>query len=147
MEEQFEQIVRISPAYDQRHKGAGIGGTRLFMVLKGKQGCVVFTVAMGWYLPCTREWKELCIQQSGLDTWEPRGEGVSYCSPVPLHDYQKNDGRPYCDWLGCTCYGDTGYTIADEPFDLLLQKGSDAVWEWLANFYHKTFSPTTTTTP
>lgn len=30
--------------------------------------------------------------------------------------------------------------MADEPFELLLTKGSDAVFEWLKNYYHTVFT-------
>lgn len=137
-EEKFERIFHISAAFDNRHKGQGICPARMHIVLKGNKGCVTFALSTAWYLPCTREWKEICIEEHGLDTWEPRGNAVSYCSPVPLHEWHV--GRENCDWLGCTCYGDTGYGLSDEPFDLLLTKGSDAVFEWLKNYYHSVFN-------
>lgn len=139
VEEKFEQIIKIGPAFDKRNKGQGIGSCTMFIVLKGVHGCVTLAVSTAWFLPCTREWKEMWIERGGLDTWEPSGMAVSYCSPVPLHDWQ--EGRENCDWLGCTCYGDSGFTMADEPFDLLLNKGSDAVFEWLKNYYFSIFLP------
>ena len=137
-EEKFEQITKISPAFDKRNKGVGIGSCTMFMVLKGSKGCVALSVNTGWFLPCTFEWKETCVGQTGLSSWEPKGNCVCYCSPVKMHDWQ--EGRPNCNWLGCACYGDCGYTMADEPFDLLLTKGSDAVFEWLKNYYHSVFN-------
>lgn len=138
-EETFEQIIKIGPAYDKRNKEQGIGACTMFMVLKGAQGCVTLTVGTAWFLRCTREWKELCIDRAGSSSsWEPMGMGVSYCSPVKLQDWQ--EGRENCDWLGCTCYGDMGYTMADEPFELLLTKGSDAVFDWLKNYYQSVFN-------
>ena len=137
----FEQIFKIRRAYDNRNKaGGGIGACEMFIVLKGSQGAVTLAVGTAWFLPCTKEWKELCIARSGGDVggWEPQGHCVSYCSPVPLREDQ--EGRENCDWLGCTCYGDTGYTMADEVFPLLLEKGSDAVFDWLKDFYHSTFN-------
>jgi hypothetical protein len=112
----------------------------MYMVLKGDKGAVILAVSTAWFLPCTQEWKETCIARAGGDVsgWEPRGNCVSYCSPVKLHDWQ--EGRENCDWLGCTCYGDVGYTMADEVFPLLLEKGSDAVFDWLKDFYHSTFN-------
>ncbi len=137
-EEIFEQIIKIGPAFDERHKDKGIGACKMFMVLKGRQGAVTLLVNTGWFLPCTREWKEMWIERTGLDTWEPSGLCVSYCSPVKLYDWQ--EARENCDWLGCACYGDTGYTMADDVFPLLLTKGSDAVFEWLKNYYHSVFN-------
>lgn len=137
-DEKFEQIVKISPAYDERHKGNGICCARMHLVLKGKLGCVQLAVSTAMYLPCTMEWKEVCIQKNGLDGWEPRGDTVAYCSPVRLHDGQQ--GRENCNWLGCTCYGSIEFIMADEPFGLLLTKGSDAVFEWLKNYYHTIFT-------
>lgn len=139
-EEHFEQIVKIGPASDNRHKpGGGIGSCTMYMVFKGIRGAVSLAVSTAWFLPCTREWKEVCIARDGGDVsgWEPRGMCVSYCSPLKLHDWQ--EARPNCDWIGCDCYGDVGYIMADEVFPLLLEKGSDAVFEWLKNYYHEIF--------
>lgn len=135
--EKFEQVVKISPAYDERHKGKGICCARMHLVLKGKMGSVQLAVSTAMYLRCTFEWKETCIQKGSLESWEPRGDTVSYCSPIQLHDWQ--EGRENCDWLGCTCYGDVGYSMADAPFELLLTKGSDAVFEWLEDYYYSVF--------
>lgn len=140
-DEKFERIIKIGAAFDHRHKpGGGIHSCNMFIVLKGDAGAVTLLVNTAWFLPCTNEWKEVCIARAGGDTggWEPFGMCVSYCSPIKLHDWQ--EGRENCDWLGCTCYGDTGYTMADEPFGLLLTKGSDAVFEWLKNYYHTIFT-------
>ena len=136
-EEQFERIVKITPAYDNRSKGCGTGACTMFMVLKGGKGCVTLSVSTGWHLRCTMEWKETCIQKWGIESWEPMGMAVSYCSYVKLHDWQ--EGREDCGWLGCTCYGESCYSCSDEPFELLLTKGSEAVFEWLTTFYHSTF--------
>ena len=76
-EEQFERIVKITPAYDDRNKGCGIGACRMFMVMKGSKGCVTLTVSTAWHLRCTMEWKETCIERWGIETWEPSGMGVS----------------------------------------------------------------------
>lgn len=137
-EEKFEQIIKITNAFDLRNKGQGIGACTMFLVLKGKCGVVTLAVNTGWFLPCTREWKEMWVERQGITSWEANGLAVSYCSPVQLHDWQ--EARENCDWLGCSCYGDVGYTMADEPFEILLNEGSDAVFEWLKKYYHSTFN-------
>lgn len=137
MSNEFEKIVHITPAYDQRNKGNGIGACRLLMVLKGPKGAVTFTMGTAWYLPATMEWKEVCIGRSGPAGWEPIGHAVGYCSPVQLHVY--DDPKENCEWLGCTCYGSIGYGISNEVKDILVSQGSDATWAWLEKYYQEIF--------
>lgn len=140
MNSEFEKIVHITPAYDSRNKGGGIGNCKLVMVVKGPKGAVTFTMGTAWYLPATFEWKQTCIERTGIESWETKGYAVGYCSPVQLHDY--DEPRENCDWLGCTCYGSIGFSISDEVKDILIKEGSDAVWKWLENYYRQIFEST-----
>lgn len=141
----MERIIRVSPAHDKRSKGGGIHNVEMIFVLKGEAGAVTFTLGTGIYLPETTEWRQTCIAHMNGDdsTWYAKGYAVGYCSPKPLYEYQINQGREKCSWLGCTCYGDVGYSIADKPFDLLIRQGSEALWEWLENYYKEVFETET----
>lgn len=139
----MERIVKITPAFDKRShessKNFGIHDCEMFMVLKGEHGAVGLTISTGWFLPETQQWKEACIRRSGESkSWNGRGVAVFYCSKVKQHEWQ--EGRENCDWLGCTCYGDVGYSMSDTVFDLLIREGSEKVWEWLENYYNETFA-------
>lgn len=145
-ETRFERIIRFSPAFDRRHsdpaKNYGIHDVHIYFCVKGEKGCAIFSMGTEWFLPETNSWMIECSQRIGArEKWQPRGNAVCYCSPTPLHDWQVNNGRENCDWLGCTCYGDCSYTISDTVVQLLISKGSDAVWEWLENWYNETFYP------
>lgn len=136
----MERIVKIMPAYDKRKEKKGIGSCEMFMVLKGELGAVGLNIGTGWYLPETDEWKEECVRRSGnISSWNGSGYAVFYCSPTPLHDFQKDSGRENCDWLGCTCYGDVGYIMGKDVFEILVREGSEKLWEWLQNYYNETF--------
>ncbi len=143
--ETMEKLIELKPAKDNRHAGGGIGGARMHFVLKGPLGAVVFTIRTGWYLKETTEWKEICIEKTAGDfsAWMGGPHSVSYCSPTPLNDEQKNLPRENCDWLGGTCYGDIAYTLSDEPWDLLIRVGLESMWGWLEGYYHQILNRTT----
>lgn len=132
--------MKITPAFDKRSpepsKNYGIHNCEMFMVLKGELGAIIFSMNTGWDLEHVHE--ELAAKTQ-LRNWWKKGIAVCYCSPVPMNDDQKDHGRKNCDWLGCTCYGDCGYAMSDEPYRILVEQGSDKVWEWLENYYKQTF--------
>lgn len=131
----------IAPAYDKRNKGYGIHCCEMYMALIGPKGAAVFTFSTGWFLKATTEWRQMWIaRREGDDSsWQARGTALSYCSPKPLRVWQIGEGRPGCSWLGCTCYGDASYLISEEVFELLINKGDEAVWKYLENYYFEVF--------
>lgn len=143
MENKFERIVAVNPAYDKRdtdpNKNYGIHSCDMFMVLKGEKGAVSFSLSTGWFLPETLPWKEECITKMGLGTsWEGHGTSVAYHSPTKMQDWDFHQEK--CDWLGTECYGDAGFIISDMPYDLLIREGSEAVWKWLEDYYNQVFN-------
>lgn len=139
----LERRIDITPAIDKRHTGNGIGGARMYFALIGLEGAVVFTVRTGWYLKETTEWKEICIEKSGGDfsSWMGEAHSIGYCSAAPLEEEHKKDAYENCEWIGGTCYGQLEYSLAKEPWDLLVRKGMKAMWEWLENYYRTIFKP------
>ena len=143
----MERIFKMSPAFDKRHtepsKNYGIHSATLFMCVKNEQGAVIFSMSTEWFLPETNDWLRQCENRhTTFDRkWQPRGNAVCYCSPKPMNEWQeKESGRDNCDWLGC-CWGDCSYSTSDAVVELLISKGSDAVWEYLENWHKDVFSP------
>lgn len=54
--------------------------------------------------------------------------------------YEQTDDFHPCKWLdGAPCYYDGSGLNAEPVFELLIEKGSDAVWEYLENYYEEVF--------
>lgn len=147
----LERIFRIRPAYDCIrvqpcvHGSAtcipGTGGSHgrhnaeLHLTVRGADAEITLAIGTGWDLPTVP-----APYRGGVDhpqgmavsfhTGRPRRAGQDRCDTIP--------GALCKDWAGC--YADTGYSMADEPTRLLVEKGSDAVWEWLEALHAKTLA-------
>lgn len=145
---ELERIFKIRPAYDcigvqpcvhgSEACKPGTGGSHgrhnaeLHMTVRGPEAEITLIVGTGWDLPTVPEYyrhsgpKAMLVE---IHTARPRYEGQeSYRTPQP--------GDSCEHWSGC--YVDQGYRLADEPTALLVEKGSDAAWEWLENLYNET---------
>jgi hypothetical protein len=145
---EFERIVTVKPAYDclmvqpcvhgstdcGTRPGASHGrhNAELHMKLSGPAGEVILTVGTGWELPVTPRSVRI-----GNIIDVPRGSFVEFHSPTPQYEGHEPQSTR-CD-LWPVCYGNMGYSMADEPTALLVSSGSDAVWTWLENAYRDTF--------
>jgi hypothetical protein len=102
------------------------------MKVCGPEAEIILVVSTGWFLPVTPK-KDL-----GMDY--PSGSFVSFHTARPRYEGQLSDAvdpESHCkDWD--RCYSDCGYLMAEEPAALLVEKGSNAVWEWLENQYNET---------
>lgn len=143
---EFERIVTVTPAYDCLRvqpcvHGSSDCGTRpgashgrhnaeLRMLLRSPVAEVGLVVNTGWELPETPAGVRI--------TRSPSGAYVEFHSSVPSYEGHEPQGST-CD-LWPTCYGDLGYTMADEPVRLLVASGSDAVWEWLEAAHSERYS-------
>lgn len=151
--DKLEQIVKFSPAYDKRDpdpkKNYGIGCTRCFMVLKGEKGCVHFAFGTGMYLEKTveeyyKDGRDLFhFTFSGSEGKQSyyMGYDVGYHSLEPTTEYEKERGpRENCDWLdGRPCYGDGSALRAETYMKVLVEEGSDKIWEMLEAEYKSVF--------
>ena len=140
----FEKIVEFGPAYDKRHpdpaEDQGIGCVMIRFVLKGSKGAVQFLMGSGWFLPETvEEYKAKGGTFEKLTDQDPVGWDLGYHSPKPMYEEQPivTNSCPYLD--GKECYYDGSGLNAKPIMERLLREGSDAVWEELAEYYHKTF--------
>lgn len=136
---QTEQLVRSTqwfPAYDKRDpcpsKNYGIGAATLVFIVSGKAGAVNLTIYTGWYLKSVRE-------EFGSKGW--RSDVMAIDLGVHSHtpQYPNHTVKTDCYILQGDCYYDGSTLGAEEPFELLLSKGSDALWEYLENYYREQF--------
>jgi hypothetical protein len=149
MTQKFERSVKITPAFDQRSQGHGIGGCDLIMSLKGKTGIVYFSLATNWQLPHVTKGmlQETLNWQGSLTSVElethflPSPIERGYHSPVPVTLGQKYTRLTCHHFPGVTpCYCDSGCIIAEEVYKILLTEGSEGVWKYLEEYYKKVFS-------
>ena len=141
MQENFEQIMEFTPAYDKRDpdpkKDYGIHGVNLRFVLKGSKGAVQFLLFTGWHLPHVRE--ELEGRDPILS--QPIPADVGYHSPIPLHEWQIEPDFESCDYLdGKPCYYDGSGLAADDAFNALTENGDEGVWQYLRRYYQAIFN-------
>lgn len=106
-------------------------------IVRGQDAEITLIIGTGWDLPSVPERhrvSKILGSPSGrmveIHTAKPRCEG---------HPGNERNANATCkDWAGC--YIDVAYGMADEPARLLVEKGSEAVWEWLETLYVKTQS-------
>jgi hypothetical protein len=147
---ELQRIVTVRPAYDCIrvqpcvHGSAtcipGTGGSHgrhnaeMHMTVRGPDAEVTLVIGTGWDLPTVPDH----ATHRG-----PEGRFVEFHTARPRYEGQDNWGTPQpgdsCEnWDAC--YVDSGYLMSEEPTRMLVEKGSDAVWEWLENEYAETQS-------
>ncbi|QRY51824.1 hypothetical protein [Mycolicibacterium septicum] len=145
----LERIFRVKPAYDcigvqpcvhgSDNCKPGTGGSHgrhnaeMHMTVRGSDAEVTLVLGTGWDLPTvpdhhTRRGPTGRFVE--FHTARPRYEGQDYREPRP--DWS------CAGWSGC--YIDSGYSMSDAPTALLVEKGSDAAWEWLENLHAETIA-------
>ncbi len=139
----LKKIVKFQPAFYKVHsdpkKNYGVGCVKCMMVLVGDKGAVSFVFGTGMHLPKTYDhWLSKGVH---TDPYKPdyMGYDVSYHSPVPMGEYHKKPSQKKCDWINKPCYCDGSAMYADEVMTILLEKGDEAVWKALEDYYNSTF--------
>lgn len=138
--EKFERIVQFTPAFDKTSidptKNYGIGSMLCWLYLKGVFGVVQFQFNTGIYLP--HNMKQIYASNKN-NLFTADGWDLGYHSYKPLYEGQ----QPLTDKCSLLengpCYYDGSSLNGQEVFKILVEKGSDAVWEFLENYYYKTF--------
>ena len=145
MKDKLERITHISAAFDKRDpdpkKNYGIHGCELRMVLKGGRGAVQFLIYTNWQLPNVQ--KEMIEKHPRTADAElffaPMAADVGYHSLKPQYEGQKSIIES-CEYLnGKPCYYDGSGLRAEEWFKILVEKGSDVIWEMMEEEYHDLF--------
>lgn len=130
----FEKEIKFSPAFDKRHidpsKNYGVHGVDCLWLLKGEKGVVQFKIFTNWYLPH--------IQEKLKEIYGPMATDLGYHSPVPIYEDQKPI-TSNCEFTNGPCYYDGSSLNAQKLFEILVEKGSEAVWEEMTNFYRSVF--------
>lgn len=132
----FERIVELVDARDERDKGYGVSDAKVSFVLRNDDGAVSFMMRTGVY---PNDW--------GSDDKE-KMEVDAKLAPleVTTHSYKPRweQGEPAvkdCKFLdNKPCYSTTSYITAFEPFSTLMEKGIEALWEWLEEHHKEVFS-------
>lgn len=124
------------PAWDKRNvndpkKDYGIHCVGCFMALKGSKGAVSFVFYTGMWLKQNRS------QITGTNYLYPMGVDVGYHSLTPMYEGHKPHGP--CEFLnGKDCYCDGSSLTAERWMDILVEKGSEVIWEMLEeNYVHE----------
>lgn len=145
----LERIVEFTPAFDKRDpdpkKNYGVHGVDLRFVVKGDAGAVQFLIFTNWYLPHVHESivNRKYHHATDLDNlFSPVPAGISYHSKLPRDPEQEpsTEACEYCD--GQPCYFDGSILNAEKVFSLLVEKGDEAVWEFLEEYYNDRVRPT-----
>lgn len=69
---------------------------------------------------------------------QPNGIDLGYHSPKKMY---KDQTKMECDLRGGYCYYDGSGLAADDIRNIMLEKGSDGVWEAVEAYWHEVFEP------
>ena len=135
----FERMILFTPAFDHRDKNCGIHGMEMRFIVKGDVGAVQFLVFTNWQLPHVR--KEFEGRVDAGENLHPclfagSPADLGYHSPKPIYEGQSPLSDD-CEILGGKCYYDGSGLNAEEPFNILVTDGLEALWKFLEN-YHTT---------
>lgn len=135
--------IFFRPAFDRRSddpkKNYGVHGVEIAFFLTGAEGVVQFIVYTNWQLPHVQSATDARpLNDHPYMFHKPMAADLGYHSRVPRHEGQTML-RDDCDLLGGPCYYDGSSLNAKPVFDVLLEKGSDGVWESLEGFYVEVF--------
>lgn len=136
----LERIIRFEPAWDKRStdpkKNYGIHGVELLMLVRGEHGAVQFRLSTNWQLPQVAKEEEVYGKNV---SYHPIPIDLGYHSYVPRYEGQESIDLK-CECLGGKpCYYDGSTLNAERPWKLLVEQGSDAVWEFLEARYRVIF--------
>jgi len=124
-------------------KESEISPLYLYFLLKGNHGAVQFIVMADWFRPGTEEKVVDTFVKLFDDDIKPYGIDVGCHSTEPLYNGQLPTVPPgKCKYVpeGHPCYYDGSTSMAREWVkDILLERGSDGIWEALEDLYYEKF--------
>jgi hypothetical protein len=154
----LERRIEITPAFDKRSdvpsKNYGIGSCNLHFAVIGDKGAVTVYFFTNWFLPSTvKEYREIGINRNvfpgyGKEPFKTKINLEKQDKPISAGswDYHSKkkmyDGQSYshkCEYTKGKCYCDGSCLKGDTYLKLLIEKGSDAVFEELEKDYRKQF--------
>jgi len=138
--QKLERLLEFDPAYDKRSSDPkinyGIHGVEMRWIVKGEEGAIQFVVYTNWHL------SHVANELKGKSHvfYEPLPVDVGYHSKVPRYDGQ-HPVNEKCKYLNDQpCYYDGSGLHAQKVFNMLVEKGGEAVWEYLENYYAEIFA-------
>lgn len=140
----MEKTIKFEPAFDKRSsnpdKSYGIHGVSLSFTLKGKFGAIRFVLFTNWHLSHVEKELDNKMDKECPHLYcYPQPADVEYHSLKPMYDGQKI-AVDKCNCLGGKpCYYDISYSKADKIYEVLVEKGDEAVWKKLEEYYVDTF--------
>lgn len=140
---QLERRFEVSPAYDKKAEGFGVGAATMRWYVIGDKGAIQFVLSTGWYpdiiKPTTfmdwSDWGDLTVRRMRPHD-SPIPFDLGYHSLTPRYE---NQPPVECQLLKGPCYYDGSGLNANKPFSILVHEGSDRLWEFLEGYYHETF--------
>lgn len=144
---EFERRVTVKPAFERIHddpaRNFGICCALIRFALIGPGAAVSWEVFSGWYLPhvAQRLRKETAHERYGHGdrSWmrcSLEGHGGAMCTHSPTQIFEHDPKGDKCDLLpGGRCFGDIGFLIGDDLFDVLVAGGDEALWKRMATIY------------
>lgn len=144
---EFERITEWSAAFDKRHadpkKNYGIHGVECRWILKGPKGAVQFLLYTNWQLPhVTREQMTTMLASDPIGIkvkWCPLPADLGYHSPHPMYEGHQPIGDQPCPYIDAPCYYDGSGLRAEDVYNILVEQGGEAVWEYMENEYNSLF--------
>ncbi len=125
-----EREIVFSPSFDERDldpfKNYGVGNVRMCWYLRRPKAVIQFEVLTGWYL-------------QHLKAEFPTGNPYPMAVAIGYHAYEakyEHQTSMECHLLeGGKCFYSGSGLQAEEYLKLLIEKGSEAVWERMEEFY------------
>lgn len=148
----MKRKLEFIPAFDKRskdpNKDFGIHGVEMRWYILGPEGAIQFVLYTNWQLPhIFKEWigTEFSFQSNRMFNateasalFQPLPVDVGYHSPKKMYRGQRLMTKD-CPILKGKCYYDGSALAADKYFNILIEKGGEALWEALEEYYKKTF--------
>jgi hypothetical protein len=149
----LKREIRIEPAFDKRShipgEDYGICSCRIYFAVIGSKGAITVNFYTNWYLPSTvKEYREEGIYRNqlsgGKEPFKTKIDLEKDSKPIragswDYHSKKKRfEGQDFiknCGYTGKKCYCDGSYLKADKYLTLLLEKGSEGVFEQLEKDY------------
>ena len=137
----FTREIQFSKAFDRRNpdpkKNYGVHCAEMRFLLKKKDKAVQFVLFTGWDLPHVRE--ERSSTGKGIFTGTVMPADLGYHSPKPMYEGQTLINKEPCPYIGVPCYYDGSGLNAEQPYEVLVTEGEEALWDFLEGYYERTF--------
>lgn len=137
----MERTIEWRPAWDKRssdpNKNYGIHGVEMVWLVNGPEGIIQWVVFTGWNLKHVQEELDRRHQRIPHLTCHPQPADLGYHSPKPMYEGQTKMDQ--CAYLPEGCYYDGSSLNAHPLYWLLVEKGAEAVWAELEDYYKERF--------